>query len=108
MKSFVMWLVGVNKFAKGEYIMKVNITGFMRNMLRPNCGEMVAEFLGNLKELRNDPSKHNEFFDLYVFSDDSEYRKLKECANLHPPTPQGQNGTAGKPQVGECTTSAIA
>ena len=23
-------------------------------------------------------------------------------------TPQGQNGTAGKPQVGECTTSAIA
>ena len=30
-----------------------------------------------------------------------------EGANLHPPTPQGQNGTAGKPQVGECTTSAI-
>ena len=23
------------------------------------------------------------------------------------PTSQGQNGTAGKPQVGECTTSAI-
>ena len=31
-----------------------------------------------------------------------------EGANLHPPTSQGQNGTAGKPQVGECTTSAIA
>ena len=25
-----------------------------------------------------------------------------------PTTNQGQNGTAGKPQVGECTTSAIA
>lgn len=31
-----------------------------------------------------------------------------EGANLHPPTQQGQNGTAGKPQVWECTTSAIA
>ena len=30
----------------------------------------------------------------------------KEAAKL-PTTPQGQNGTAGKPQVGDCTTSAI-
>jgi hypothetical protein len=33
--------------------------------------------------------------------------QIEEGANLHPPTSQGQNGTAGKPQVGECTTSAI-
>lgn len=57
--------------------MKVNITGFMRNMLRPRCGEMVAEFLGHLKELRNDSSKHGEFFDLYIFGDDTEYRAAK-------------------------------
>ena len=55
--------------------MRVSITGFMRNMLRPGCAEQVAEFLGNLKELRDAPSKHAEFFDLYVFGDDTEYRK---------------------------------
>jgi hypothetical protein len=32
---------------------------------------------------------------------------IVEGANLQHTTPQGQNGTAGKPQVGECTTSAI-
>ena len=64
--------------------MKVNITGFMRNMLRPNCREMVAEFLGHLKELRNEPAKHGEFFDLYVFGDDAEYRNSKSKESPEP------------------------
>lgn len=55
--------------------MKTSITGFMRNMMRPGTSEMVAEFLGHLKELRDAPSRHQEFFDLYIFSDDTEYRK---------------------------------
>ena len=46
-------------------------------MLRPRCSEMVAEFLGHLKELRNDSSRHAEFFDLYVFSDDTQWRASK-------------------------------
>ena len=32
--------------------------------------------------------------------------EIKEGTNLHQPTSQGQNGTAGKPQVGECTISS--
>jgi hypothetical protein len=38
---------------------------------------MVAEFLGHLKELRNDSSRHAEFFDLYVFGDDAQWRASK-------------------------------
>jgi len=39
-----------------------------------------------------------------LFAHMEERADTMEGANLHPPTPQGQNGTAGKPQVGECTT----
>ncbi len=72
--------------------MRVNITGFMRNMLRPRCGEMVAEFLGHLKELRNEPAKHAEFFNLYVFSDDTEYRAAMKSGVVanEPTTAAGQ------------------
>ena len=44
------------------------------------------------------------------FSTHAGYTPLNNavCTNLQPTTTQGQNGTAGRPQVGECTTSAIA
>jgi hypothetical protein len=58
--------------------MRINLNGFMRNITIPQYKEMVVEFLSNVKELRDNPSKHNEFFDLYVFSDDKEYRAAKE------------------------------
>lgn len=44
------------------------------------------------------------------FSVPSKYAPLNNMVGtiLQPTTAQGQNGTAGKPQVVECTTSAIA
>lgn len=75
--------------------MRVNITGFMRNMMRPGGGEMIAEFLGHLKELRNTPSRHGEFFDLYIFSDDTEYRTAK-AAEGPQPAPNKPQDASGK------------
>ena len=42
---------------------------------------------------------------MYFFGGAPQY--AKEAKPEQPTTSQGQSGTAGKPQVGECTTSAI-
>ena len=57
--------------------MKCNIVGFMRNISRPGTEELQQELLDNLKELRDHPEKHGEFFDLYLFRDDNEWRAAK-------------------------------
>jgi hypothetical protein len=57
--------------------MKCNINGFMRNISRQGTEELQQEFLDNLKELRDRPEKHGEFFDLYLFRDDKEWRAAK-------------------------------
>lgn len=51
-----------------------NETGFLKNITKPRCYTLADELLENLKELRDNPEKHKEFFDLYIFSDDESYR----------------------------------
>ena len=101
---FTLWVVGVNKFAQDKEIymsaaiIEVPDSCFQCNHRMPSNGHVPDS--------------------CYVFLQNCSggvpcdacrgARKAAEGANLHPPTPQGQNGTAGKPQVGECTTSAIA
>ena len=52
---------------------------------------------------------HNHFrFGCMADAQWNERANTMEEKILQHTTPQGQNGTAGKPQVGECTTSAIA
>lgn len=88
--------------------MKVSISGLCRNAARDSAYKFaLSELCKHLKELRDDPSRHSEFFALYVFGDDAGYRAKLSEAGQQPATSQGQNGTAGKPQVWECTTSAI-
>ncbi len=50
--------------------------------------------------------KEHNWSEGFVVSIREPQNAVESCPR--PPTPQGQNGTAGKPQVGECTTSAIA
>lgn len=60
--------------------MKCNIKGFLRNICQRGTEELQEEFLDNLKELRDHPEKHREFFDLYIFDDHKEYcEKLKNA-----------------------------
>jgi hypothetical protein len=60
---------------------KVSLSGLLRNAARdPGYKFSLGELCDHLKMLRDQPERHSEFFDLYVFSDDSEYRaKLVEA-----------------------------
>lgn len=56
--------------------MKVCLHGMMRNSARGKGGlAMLMELCDNLKELRDDPGKHADFFALYLFPDDADYQK---------------------------------
>jgi hypothetical protein len=54
--------------------MKINIATFINSIARTECRELAFEFLRHIKELRDCPSKHKEFFNLYVFGDDEKWR----------------------------------
>lgn len=75
--------------------MKVSISGLLRNAARdPGYKYSLGELCEHLKLLRDQPERHSEFFALYVFSDDSEYRaKLVEAGQQSGEAPvQQANG----------------
>ena len=80
--------------------MKVSISGLLRNAaLDPGYKYSLGELCEHLKLLRDQPERHSEFFALYVFGDDSEYRaKLVEAGQQHT-TPQGQNAQSSTSPV---------
>ncbi len=51
---------------------------------------------------------HSCCYDYCPVVAEAKRQELRNNFNNSQLTSQGQNGTAGKPQVGECTTSAIA
>ena len=59
--------------------MMVSISGILRAGTK-NKGSryMLQEFYNNLKALRDDPTKHKEFFDLYVFGDGNDNFNKKD------------------------------
>ena len=74
--------------------MKVSISGLLRNAARdPGYKYSLGELCEHLQMLRDQPERHSEFFALYVFSDDSEYRaKLVEAGQQHTTAPCQNNG----------------
>lgn len=69
--------------------MRVSISGLCRNAARdPGYKFALGELCDHLKLLRDDPSRHSEFFDLYVFDDDAEYRAKLAEAGQQPATGQ--------------------
>lgn len=75
--------VGVNSllFLELEALVRVSLSGLLKNAARePGYKYSLGELCEHLKMLRDDPGRHSEFFDLYVFGDDSEWRaKLAEA-----------------------------
>jgi len=65
--------------------MKVSISGLCRNAAHSSGYKFaLMELCEHLKQLRDQPERHSEFFELYVFSDDAEYRaKLAEAGQQH-------------------------
>ena len=67
--------------------MKVSISGLLRNAAR-DAGYKFAlgELCDHLRMLRDQPGRHSEFFALYVFSDDADYRAKLVEAGQQPAT----------------------
>ena len=58
--------------------MKVSLDGLCENASRHNGYRFsLCELRDNLRELRDHPEQHAEFFALYTFRDDTEYQKRR-------------------------------